>query len=58
METLATHRVRYATDSEAARKVISHGETKPPESADPGELAAWTLVANMLLNLDETLTRN
>ncbi|MCX7412102.1 MAG: PSD1 and planctomycete cytochrome C domain-containing protein [Planctomycetia bacterium] len=58
METLATHRVRYAADAESAKKLIAHGETKPPESADPGELAAWTLVANMLLNLDETLTRN
>jgi hypothetical protein len=58
METLGAHRARYAADSEAAGKVISHGETKPPASLDPGELAAWTLVANMLLNLDETLTRN
>ena len=57
-DTLAGHRKRYAADGEAARKLVAHGESKPPESLPAGELAAWTLVANMMLNLDETLTRN
>jgi hypothetical protein len=55
---LAAHLNRYRDDVEAARKVISHGESKPSEHVPASELAAYTLVANMLLNLDETLTRN
>ena len=57
-ESLAAHRGRYAADPEAAKKAIAHGESRPPEHVAPAELAAWTLVANMMLNLDETLTRN
>ena len=30
---------------------------KVDESANPIELAAWTVVANALLNLDETITK-
>ena len=55
---LNAHRQRYQGDKEAAKKLVSHGETKPDESLDVAELAAYTLVANMVLNLDETLTRN
>ena len=58
VESLAGHVARYGADPEAATKVISHGESKPPQQIPPSELAAWTLVANMILNLDETLTRN
>jgi hypothetical protein len=29
----------------------------PPSGSDPNELAAWTVVARVLLNLDETLTK-
>jgi hypothetical protein len=29
----------------------------PPKSTEPVELAAWTTVANVLLNLDETLMK-
>jgi len=57
-EELKAHQARYEKDPEAAKKAISHGESKPDEKLPPAELAAYTLVANMLLNLDETLNRN
>lgn len=57
-ESLAGHRQRYGADAAAAAALIGHGESRPPDHLDPAELAAWTLVANTLLNLDETLTRN
>jgi hypothetical protein len=43
---------RFKADPEAARAVA--GAAGPGETA---ELAAWTMVANVLLNLDETLTK-
>ena len=43
---------RFKADPEAARAVA--GAQTPGEAA---ELAAWTMVANVLLNLDETLTK-
>ena len=57
-ETLAGHRARYKADAEAALKAVSHGESKPAAEIPADELAAWTLVANMILNLDEALNRN
>jgi mono/diheme cytochrome c family protein len=57
-ETLGGHRQRYAGDLEAAKAAIAHGESPVPSDIPADELASWTLVANMLLNLDETLTRN
>ena len=50
-------RERYRADSKAAVKLISMGEFKRDESLDPVEHAATTVVASMILNLDETLTR-
>ncbi|MGN6545310.1 MAG: PSD1 and planctomycete cytochrome C domain-containing protein [Aureliella sp.] len=41
-----------------AAKLIAMGESKASAQLDPSELAAYTLVANTLLNLDETLMRN
>lgn len=55
---LDLHMKRYAEDAEAAGKLISQGESKPHPELNPSQLAAYTLVANMLLNLDETVTRN
>jgi hypothetical protein len=57
-ESLAGHRARYQADIEAAKRAIAHGESPPPTDIPPAELAAWMLVANTMLNLDETLTRN
>ena len=48
---------RYQSDTQAATKLASHGMA--PQQADVNlvELAAWTSVAQALLNLDETVTR-
>jgi hypothetical protein len=48
----------YKSDQDSAKKLITQGETQPDAGIDVGELAAFTLIANTLLNLDETLTRN
>lgn len=55
---LAAHLARYQQDQEAARKLIAVGESKPAADLPPGELAAYTLLVNTILNLDETITRN
>jgi hypothetical protein len=57
-QQLDAHLARYSKDDAAAKKAISHGESKPKAGLPAAELAAYTLVANMVLNLDETLTRN
>ncbi len=49
---------KYRADLSAATEVISNGDSKPPANLDPAELAAWTQVGNLLLNLDETLSLN
>ncbi len=48
----------YRADAAAAQAVLTNGESKAPEGLDPAELAAWTQVGNLLLNLDETITLN
>lgn len=47
----------YAAHPDDAALAISTGEKKAPESIPPADLAAWSLVASQILNLDETLTR-
>ncbi len=49
---------RYAADKTAAVKLISVGESKPDPAIEPAQLAAWTLVASAILNMDETITKN
>ena len=50
--------VRYQADPEGAKKATTFGESKPPLDLSVSDLAAYTLVANLILNLDETVTRN
>ncbi|HYM11394.1 MAG TPA: DUF1553 domain-containing protein, partial [Bryobacterales bacterium] len=47
----------YKTGRDAALKYLSEGEHKRDESLDPTELAAYTTVASLILNLDETVTK-
>jgi hypothetical protein len=55
--TLQDHMTRYGQDSKAAQALIAVGETKADPGLNPSELAAWTLVANLVLNLDEVVTK-
>ncbi|RUL87359.1 PSD1 and planctomycete cytochrome C domain-containing protein [Tautonia sociabilis] len=47
----------YRSDVESARQLITIGETTPNPDLDPAELAAWTVIANTLLNLDEVIVK-
>jgi hypothetical protein len=59
-ELLAAYNDHLATFSKyekAAQQLIAVGETRPDASLNPRELAAWTMLANLILNLDEVITR-
>jgi hypothetical protein len=48
---------QYRADPAAAEALVAIGERKRNEALDVAELAAWTTVANMILNLDEMITK-
>jgi hypothetical protein len=50
-------REKYAADRSAAERLVSVGESPRPPGLDVAELAAWTAIGNVLLNLDETITK-
>jgi hypothetical protein len=50
-------RARFASDADAASRFINAGQYPLDPLLDVRELAAWMAVCNMVLNLDEVLTR-
>jgi hypothetical protein len=55
--TLMAAETYYRDKPDQAKLAISTGETPVDKTLSEAELAAWTLVANQLFNLDETVTR-
>ena len=55
---LEKHRRAYLKDPEAAEQLLRTGQSASPNSLDRKELAAWTHVARVLLNLHESITRS
>ena len=51
-------RKKYEDSPEAASKLISVGESPVNKTINASELAAYTMAASLLLNMDETLNRN
>ena len=49
---------KYKAAPAEAKKAVTFGESPPPAGLDEPELAAWALVANLILNLDEAIVRN
>ncbi|MES2461699.1 MAG: PSD1 and planctomycete cytochrome C domain-containing protein [Armatimonadota bacterium] len=54
---LKTARGEYAARPEDAAKLRKVGQASTPSVADDVELAAWTSVCRVILNLNETITR-
>jgi hypothetical protein len=55
---LDKHQRAFSVEKESAKEFLTVGDLKSPDSLAPGELAAWTNVSRVLLNLHETITRN
>ncbi|MCO6456937.1 MAG: DUF1553 domain-containing protein [Pirellulaceae bacterium] len=53
--TLREQRAEYQQDVASARQLLAVGQWPADSKLDPVELASWTIVASMLLNLDEGL---
>jgi len=51
------HLQEYMSEPAAAQKLLTAGEHPVPKGLNPTELAAWTSVARVILNLNETITR-
>lgn len=47
----------YTAHADDAKKLISEGESKSDASLDPAILAAWTMLVNEVMNLDEVLNK-
>jgi hypothetical protein len=55
--SLTQMEAHYSADPKAAKDLIAAGEKKGDTSIPAQELAAWTMVASEMLNLDETVTK-
>jgi len=56
-DILQQNLTRYRAEPKAAQELIRVGESRPDPSLQPEELAAWTMVGNLVLNLDEVINR-
>ncbi len=56
-DLLARQLAHYRGDRKAALDLLSVGESKWDTRLDSAELAAWATVAGVILNLDETITK-
>jgi hypothetical protein len=54
---LADARAGFSADRERAVKMATDPLGPLPNGADPTELASWSSLSNVLLNLDEVLMR-
>lgn len=56
--SLEKYLARFRQSPAAAEELLSHGESPRNKSLDAVELASHTAVASVLLNLDETVSKN
>jgi hypothetical protein len=56
--TLDRFRAKYETNPISAKSIINHGDSAVDGVFSAPELAAWTTIGSLLLNLDETITKD
>jgi hypothetical protein len=56
-DALQEHAAKFRADPKAAQAVIRVGEMPPSSVYNGEELAAWTMMGNLVLNLDEVINR-
>ncbi|WP_182866710.1 PSD1 and planctomycete cytochrome C domain-containing protein [Stieleria mannarensis] len=52
-----SHLAHYRSNRDQAEQLVAHGDAAVTGDLDAAELAAWTSVARVILNLHETITR-
>jgi len=57
LQVYENQRLVFSEDTVAARKLLSVGESKPQTELEATDLAAWTAVASLILNLDEIISK-
>ena len=57
MSSFVAQRASYRWNLKSAKQLIRTGESLVPKGVDRKELAAYTVIASLILNLDETITK-
>ncbi len=57
LELYESEKAYYAAHPEEAKQLLENPLHPLPEEYNPAELAAWTVIANVLLNMDGVLTK-
>ena len=57
LDALAAFESRYRRDRNSAREFVHHGDSAANRKLEARELAAYTSIASLILNLDETVTK-
>ena len=52
------HLSLYRSNAESAGQLVAADGSMPDKKDETAELAAWTMIANLMLNLDEVVTKN
>ena len=56
-KTLDNETAVFQADKPAAEKLLAYGDSPRDTNIETTEYAAWTMIANLLINLDETITK-
>ena len=56
--TLTAFTKRFAAQPADAERLLQQGETMLPPTYEAAELAAWMMLGNTMLSLDETIVRD
>ena len=58
VKTYEQHLATYQADPEAAKQLAAIGSAELNKKLPTDELAAWTMIGNLVLHLDEVITKN